>query len=80
MSPKELQDAFGTNLVNNPFSIEHVKKINLFMHEDIFNKGTFEFTGYVAFCNGNTSGEQKFVGKNFPDLFNQIVDFCNSLK
>lgn len=69
----------ATNIVNNPFRTKHIVSINMRMVPRLFGNGAFEFGATIRFKNGNTCGEQNFEGKNFPDIFNQVINFCNSI-
>lgn len=69
----------GISLVNDPFKQSCINAIHIHAIKDVFD-GYFTFSGKVEFAHGNTGGRQEFTGKNLADVYNQIAEFCMTLK
>lgn len=65
--------------INNPFSKNKVTRISVSFAEYF---GNWKAYGQLVFENGNTKGEQKFIGETFDDVVLQIkacLDNLNSV-
>ena len=77
MDTKDIIGYDGVSIINNPFLPHCIDAIHMTALR--LSKGMV-FYGDVEFKNGNTTGTQKFEGKDLADLFNQIATFCTNLK
>lgn len=69
----------GIRIVNDPFKQRCIKEIHMHAFSSSVFDGKFVFFGRVVFENGDTTGEQKFNGKDLGDVFNKIAEFCVTL-
>ena len=66
--------------VSNPFKQEYIEKITFYYRKkNIYGDVIDEFTAYISFKNGSTSGEQEFKASTFPELYEKVMNFCDSL-
>jgi hypothetical protein len=62
------------SIIKDPFKKNCVKRIYVNYQEDWGGK-TWTANGTVEFSNGNTKGEQKFLGTSFDEVVAQIKTF-----
>lgn len=70
--------AIPTSIIENPFSMDCITRIDLTARKRLFNPG-FVFYGSVDFEKGDTQATQKFEGSDLLDVFTQIAEFCKTL-
>lgn len=79
-----LREAFkwkGTKSIadyQNPFTKEGIDGISMNIFRSAYT-GKILCYGLVKFKSGNTEGQQKFDAEDFPELYNKIQSFLNSL-
>ena len=83
MEKEDLKKLFGEGkvaLYNNPFEVDSIQGIHFhYRRMDIFGDIVNDFYATIEFKNGDTSGEQKIKASTFQELYQKVVDFCDSL-
>lgn len=63
----------------DPFKMDKIEKIHIWIMRGIFNSNTILFQADVSFKNGNTSGKQEFEAEDFQSLVLKVQSFINGL-
>jgi hypothetical protein len=67
-----------TSALNNPFSKSKIVSIHIHIYTG--HGGLVkDCRASIDFKNGNTSGEQKFIGEDFAEVAPQVQSFINKL-
>lgn len=76
------ENVSGLSVLKDPFAKGCVTRIVTDCGEPWFgsDKDKWNFRGRVYFKNGNTTGEQKFEGKDMADLTAKMAAFLNELE
>ena len=67
------------SIINNPFAKSKITRVQVVYRKNLF-EDEWLAEGRVEFKNGQTSGDQKFEGKDFNDVLVQVREFLNNLK
>lgn len=60
------------------FNTDNIKSINIRAFKWT-SSGEITFDGELMFRHGDMDGTHKFKGTSIPDVYNQMLEFCNNL-
>lgn len=72
------QTAQPLSISDKLFNTDNIKSINIHAFKYDYN-GEIVFDGELKFRHSDMDGTYKFEGNSIPDVYNQMLEFCNNL-
>ena len=72
------QNAQPMSISDKLFNADNIKSITIHAFKWQYN-GSITFEGELRFHQGDMDGTHKFKGTSIPDVYNQMLEFCNNL-
>ena len=75
------EEGKSMSFFTNPFSANGICAIHFhYRRKNMFDEIVNYFYATVEFESGNTKGEHKIEAKTFPELYERVMKFCESLE